>query len=258
MKDFAKKYKYYIIIGLIILSLFNNNTNASFNNLKESAERNVNIESYDRAIGDYNKMLEIIADNDDEGDFDLSIKDIENKISELDKKIELKNEQKQLNAQAKIEEDKEKMLAKIDDMYSEIGILLGDFELDKAEEKLAEVKLLEDKYGDDSSTKSFTSNLILEDNRKIIEKAGQKPFNSRWDNAVKEVVDYLEDSLYYPDSLEFTNWGNVRLDYEGEDFDTPVWRVTATYRAQNALGMMVTERKDFGITHNRVYIAEDY
>lgn len=103
------------------------------------------------------------------------------------------------------------------------------------------------------SQSSERSNIVTETG--LERKIGEKPENSSWDGAVSEVINYLEDNLRNPKSLDFVESSPVdSVIRDGKYY----WRVRHKYGAENAFGGTVTENQVFYIRNGEVVKVFDY
>lgn len=75
-------------------------------------------------------------------------------------------------------------------------------------------------------------------------------YNNAWDGSVRQVKKYIVSTLYYPDSYESMEWGEV----------TPIdggFQVYHKYKAKNALGATVVESHTYTLdSKGRIYSVE--
>ena len=77
-------------------------------------------------------------------------------------------------------------------------------------------------------------------------------YNSSWDASVSQVVDYLNQTLLDPDSLEFIEWSPVVESNDG-------YQVRTKYRAKNTFGGYVIKEQLFTLDKDgQVLSAIDY
>lgn len=80
----------------------------------------------------------------------------------------------------------------------------------------------------------------MECNDSASEPAKEAVYNSEWDGSVKQVEDYLENTLNDPDSYSSVEWGTVV-----KNPDTKWYIVRHKYRAKNVFGGTIIKHQVF-------------
>lgn len=81
---------------------------------------------------------------------------------------------------------------------------------------------------------------VMECNDNTPEPAKEAVYNSEWDGSVKQVEDYLENTLNDPDSYSSVEWGTVV-----KNPDTKWYIVRHKYRAKNVFGGTIIKHQVF-------------
>lgn len=81
---------------------------------------------------------------------------------------------------------------------------------------------------------------VMECNDSTPEPAKEAVYNSEWDGSVKQVEDYLENTLNDPDSYSSVEWGTVV-----KNPDTKWYIVRHKYRAKNVFGGTIIKHQVF-------------